>query len=90
VRMRSRKPWVFARRRLFGWYVRLLTSGSPSSYAPYVGRSGWCGLRRSGAGEARHRNSRGQCYPATPRHAESRRSVAMWAHGAANSRRPPL
>src|SRR6266511_3271987 len=25
VRMRSRKPWVFARRRLFGWYVRLLT-----------------------------------------------------------------
>jgi hypothetical protein len=28
VRMRSRKPWVFARRRLFGWKVRLLTSGS--------------------------------------------------------------
>lgn len=27
VRMRSRKPWVFARRRLFGWKVRLLTSG---------------------------------------------------------------
>ena len=27
VRMRRRKPWVFARRRLFGWYVRLLTSG---------------------------------------------------------------
>src|SRR5256714_2339768 len=26
VRMRSRKPWVFARRRLFGWKVRLLTS----------------------------------------------------------------
>jgi hypothetical protein len=25
VRMRSRKPWVFARRRLFGWNVRLLT-----------------------------------------------------------------
>jgi hypothetical protein len=23
--MRSRKPWVFARRRLFGWNVRLLT-----------------------------------------------------------------
>ena len=22
VRMRSRKPWVFARRRVFGWYVR--------------------------------------------------------------------
>jgi hypothetical protein len=28
VRMRSRKPWVFARRRLFGWKVRLLTTGS--------------------------------------------------------------
>ena len=25
VRMRRRKPWVFARRRLFGWNVRLLT-----------------------------------------------------------------
>jgi hypothetical protein len=28
VRIRSRKPWVFARRRLFGWNVRLLT-GTP-------------------------------------------------------------
>jgi hypothetical protein len=28
VRMRSRKPCVFARRRLFGWNVRLLT-GTP-------------------------------------------------------------
>src|SRR4051794_40179042 len=27
VRMRSRKPCVFARRRLFGWKVRLLTIG---------------------------------------------------------------
>jgi hypothetical protein len=27
VRMRNRKPWVFARRRLFGWNVRLLTRG---------------------------------------------------------------
>ena len=25
VRMRSRKPWVLARRRLLGWKVRLLT-----------------------------------------------------------------
>lgn len=30
VRMRNRKPWVLARRRLFGWNVRLLTT-SPSS-----------------------------------------------------------
>jgi len=30
VRMRSRKPCVFARRRLFGWNVRLVT-GTPDS-----------------------------------------------------------
>jgi hypothetical protein len=29
VCIRSRKPWVFARRRLFGWKVRLLTGISP-------------------------------------------------------------
>ena len=34
VRIRNRKPWVFARRRLFGWKVRLLTSGTPSSCCP--------------------------------------------------------
>jgi hypothetical protein len=37
VRIRSRKPWVFERRRLFGWKVRLLTSGTPSSScSPHV------------------------------------------------------
>jgi len=30
VRIRKRKPCVFARRRLFGWNVRLLTRGSPT------------------------------------------------------------
>ena len=30
VRIRSRKPWTFARRRLFGWNVRLLT-GAPGA-----------------------------------------------------------
>jgi hypothetical protein len=29
VRMRRRNPWVLARRRLFGWKVRLLTRGLP-------------------------------------------------------------
>ena len=29
VRIRRRKPWVLARRRLFGWKVRLLTRCSP-------------------------------------------------------------
>jgi hypothetical protein len=28
--MRRRKPWVFARRRLLGWNVRLLTRGLPA------------------------------------------------------------
>ena len=31
VRMRRRKPWVFARRRLFGWKVRFDTSSSVRS-----------------------------------------------------------
>jgi hypothetical protein len=30
VRMRSRNPWVLARRRLFGWNVRLLTEQLPT------------------------------------------------------------
>ena len=30
VRMRRRNPWVFARRRLFGWNVRLLTEELPT------------------------------------------------------------
>ena len=40
VRMRSRKPWVFARRRLFGWKVRLLTghSWTESTCTPKPGR----------------------------------------------------
>jgi hypothetical protein len=32
VRMRSRKPCVLARRRLFGWKVRLLTTGTPHGH----------------------------------------------------------
>jgi hypothetical protein len=34
VRIRSRKPCVFARRRLFGWNVRLLTTLSPYDNSP--------------------------------------------------------
>ena len=29
VRIRRRKPWVLCRRRLFGWYVRLLNVFTP-------------------------------------------------------------
>jgi hypothetical protein len=46
VRMRSRNPCVFARRRLFGWNVRLLTWDSR-----WTGR-GRCGHRASHAGRA--------------------------------------
>lgn len=35
VRIRSRKPWTFARRRLFGWNVRLLT-GAPGAVLIYT------------------------------------------------------
>lgn len=41
--MRRRKPWVFARRRVLGWNVRLLTAGSP-----YEGR---VSIRMDGSGE---------------------------------------
>jgi hypothetical protein len=43
VRMRRRKPWVLARRRLFGWKVRLLTG---ISIAARTGRPSWCGWMR--------------------------------------------
>lgn len=46
VRMRRRKPWVFARRRLFGWKVRLLTVGSP-------------GLGRASGGHTKHAPTHG-------------------------------
>jgi hypothetical protein len=41
VRMRSRNPWVFARRRLLGWKVRLLTYGlqGGGSAAGFLGRT---------------------------------------------------
>ena len=41
VRMRSRNPWVFARRRLLGWKVRLLTCGlqDGGSAAGFLGRT---------------------------------------------------
>ena len=56
VRIRSRKPWVLARRRLFGWKVRLLTvwlhhnlrclaAGIPGRQAQSVGRATSGGLR---------------------------------------------
>ena len=45
VRMRSRNPCVFARRRLFGWNVRLLT-GTPGRQGKVGAATGpACGLR---------------------------------------------
>jgi hypothetical protein len=40
VRMRSRKPCVLARRRLFGWNVRLLTGAPGKGIVTTRGRSG--------------------------------------------------
>jgi hypothetical protein len=45
VRMRSRKPWVLCRRRLFGWYVRLLNVFTPLE--GWVQQSGHTGSRRA-------------------------------------------
>jgi hypothetical protein len=63
VRIRSRKPWVFARRRLLGWKVRLLTRG-------LLGVPVWCCVDPSGQ---RHvdestETTRRHCWSA--RHAE--------------------
>src|SRR3954468_6335235 len=41
VRMRSRNPWGFARRRLFGWNVRLLTEELPTQGPRHLDR--WAG-----------------------------------------------
>src|SRR3954453_6365649 len=44
VRIRSRKPWVFDRRRLFGWNVRLLTRYSHYTLSAVPPRR-WAGAR---------------------------------------------
>ena len=59
VRMRSRKPCVLARRRLFGWNVRLLT-GTPGQDLVAVLSSGFASVRpgplpAGPAGTGRHR-----------------------------------
>ena len=48
VRMRRRKPWVLARRRLFGWKVRLLTLISVTGRTRVVRRC-WRGRPASAA-----------------------------------------
>ena len=58
VRMRSRKPCLRLRRRLFGWYVRLLTA-----MLPYGNRS----VRRSGMTRGRPQGPVGSTATAHPR-----------------------
>jgi hypothetical protein len=48
VRIRSRKPWVFDRRRLFGWNVRLLTRYSHYMTSAVRTRR-WADARGAGA-----------------------------------------
>jgi hypothetical protein len=68
VRIRRRKPWVLARRRLFGWKVRLLTMISFALFGP-VGPGGQgClvgGHRRPGT--CRSRGTDGRKPPTTDR-----------------------
>jgi hypothetical protein len=63
VRMRSRKPWVLARRRLFGWKVRLLTT------TPQLLEDKDCGQRRT--------NGAAQSFPGYTAKSESNRAAAV-------------
>jgi hypothetical protein len=69
VRMRRRKPWVLARRRLLGWNVRLLTGKS----LPH--RRTWTGQRprphTSTAVTSGHERTAGRS-PTSPRYGGSR------------------
>ena len=55
VRIRRRKPWVLARRRLFGWKVRLLTRVSKTSGGPRMCRATRFRLPRSNCSQDTHR-----------------------------------
>jgi hypothetical protein len=55
VRMRSRNPCVFARRRLFGWNVRLLT-GTPGTGCRSAGRCDPVAACETDAGQAGPQN----------------------------------
>src|SRR5207245_1390143 len=78
VRMRNRKPWVFARRRLFGWKVRLLTEVLQTSCATAQRWEGHAGATLEGpaptvraaraAGQTRACASRA---PSSTRHADA-------------------
>jgi hypothetical protein len=61
VRIRRRNPWVFARRRLFGWNVRLLTEHSKIADGARRARRGpfWATAYGTGGGRP------GQTRPAT-------------------------
>src|SRR3954470_11650289 len=70
VRIRRRKPWVLARRRLFGWKVRLLTVWLHHNLGPgarLVTALGWSDKRAPDIGRNmvdRHRGGR----PSSRRH----------------------
>jgi hypothetical protein len=90
VRIRSRKPWVRARRRLFGWKVRLLTFtlrlpvGAPNATIdmpdnPSRGETpGWGD--RSASGCRRRRRDHHRIFPTIAR------LVAIGAHAALAAR----
>ena len=63
VRIRSRKPWVFARRRLFGWKVRLLTGGLSSYERRRAGHAGVACNGRQRYAPVRHKRNNGTDHP---------------------------
>jgi hypothetical protein len=58
VRIRSRKPCVLCRRRLFGWNVRLLTGGLPVQVK-------WCGRPKFQRAILAPHRAADRCHPST-------------------------
>ena len=72
VCIRSRKPWVFARRRLFGWKVRLLTGISPLSGTAGMTTETHCSTTTSTTDTTSHGRAEGQHETAGIRRMNSR------------------
>jgi hypothetical protein len=62
VRMRSRNPCVLARRRLFGWNVRLLTGGSTFGRGGGVGTTGVITGSRAARRASAQRTAQGKAF----------------------------
>src|SRR3954452_14282501 len=80
VRMRRRKPWVLARRRLFGWNVRLLTRVLQLGMAlkTTMRRAGTCGAVQTDCPTVRARGERvKRCWRNSPRRAVTNQRTVL-------------